>query len=680
MKLNPLAALAAVLLVGVNTTLAAPYDEPWRPQYHFTPARNWMNDPNGLVYYEGEYHLFYQYNPFGDKWGHMSWGHSVSRDLVHWQHLPLALAEENGVMIFSGSAVVDWKNTSGFGINGKPPLIAIYTGHYTGKPLQNQQIAYSNDKGRTWTKYAGNPVIDIGEADFRDPKVFWHEPTRRWVMVVSWSNRRMARLYSSPDLKSWTHLSDFGPAGATAGIWECPDLFEIKVKGGRGSKWVLIVNVSTGPSGGAGTQYFVGDFDGTKFIPDPKTSRPQPAVEIVPEGRVLADFEDGTYGGWKATGDAFGTAPAQGTLASQQSVDGFRGKGLVNSYRNGDGSQGMLVSPEFTIDRDYLNFLVGGGRHAETAHVDLVVDGRVVRTATGADAERLSWTAWQVGNLRGKTARIEIVDKATGGWGHINADHFMLADKPAQSPVEKILWADYGQDYYAAVSWSDMPKRDGRRVWIGWMNGPSYAGDVPTSPWRSAMSVPRTITVRETTDGYRMFQEPVRELDQLRSGKWKLGRSDLSKAQAWLAGKSIENGLADVELELDRIPNAGEMSMVFRHGDSGQTKVDIDFGGKFLRFDRNESGRKDFNRAFHTRHVAPLRIENGRVKLRMLVDVASVEVFGQDGETVMTEVMFPAATRLGFNLTADHLGQSARIRRLEIRPLRASVPIPDISR
>ena len=129
-----------------------------------------MNDPNGLVFYEGEYHLFYQYNPFGDKWGHMSWGHAVSPDLVHWQHLPLALAEENGVMIFSGSAVVDWKNTSGFGKDGKPPLVAIYTGHYTEKPLQNQHIAYSNDKGRTWTKYAGNPVLDIGAKDFRDPE------------------------------------------------------------------------------------------------------------------------------------------------------------------------------------------------------------------------------------------------------------------------------------------------------------------------------------------------------------------------------------------------------------------------------------------------------------------------------------------------------------------------------
>ncbi|MBI1842678.1 MAG: glycoside hydrolase family 32 protein, partial [Verrucomicrobia bacterium] len=156
-------ALAVVFCAGFPTPAeAADYSEPFRPQFHFTPATNWMNDPNGMVYYAGEYHLFYQFNPWGDKWGHMSWGHAVTKDLVHWEHLPIALYEENDVMIFSGSAVVDWKNTSGFGRDGKPPLVAIYTGHHTKKPLQNQHIAYSNDRGRTWPKYPGNPVLDIG--------------------------------------------------------------------------------------------------------------------------------------------------------------------------------------------------------------------------------------------------------------------------------------------------------------------------------------------------------------------------------------------------------------------------------------------------------------------------------------------------------------------------------------
>ena len=246
-----------------------PYDEPFRPQYHFSPAKNWMNDPNGCVFHDGEWHLFYQYNPEGDTWGHMSWGHAVSKDLVRWEHLPVALREEDGVMIFSGSAVVDHNNTSGFGQGGKPPMVAIYTGHGHGKQVQS--IAYSNDRGRTWTKYAGNPVIDIASPEFRDPKVMWHEPTKRWVMVVAKPVVQKVAFYGSPDLKKWEHLGEFGGQGAVNGIWECPDLFELPVRsGGKPSgsrRWVLVVNINGGtPAGGSGCQYFVGQFDGKTFV------------------------------------------------------------------------------------------------------------------------------------------------------------------------------------------------------------------------------------------------------------------------------------------------------------------------------------------------------------------------------------------------------------------------------
>jgi len=160
------------------------YSEALRPQYHFTPEKNWMNDPDGLVGYAGEYHLFYQYNPLGNIWDHMSWGHAVSKDLIHWQHLPVALPEADGVMIFTGSAVVDWNNTSGFGMDGNPPLVAIYAGYRRSDNVQFQCIAYSNDKGRTWTKYAGNPVINLNSKDFRDPKVQWHQATGRCLSTA----------------------------------------------------------------------------------------------------------------------------------------------------------------------------------------------------------------------------------------------------------------------------------------------------------------------------------------------------------------------------------------------------------------------------------------------------------------------------------------------------------------
>src|SRR6185503_11403082 len=234
-----------------------------RPEYHFTPPQNFMNDPNGLVFFDGKYHLFYQHNPFGNVWGHMSWGHAVSRDLIHWEHLPVALHEEGGNMIFSGSAIVDWQNTSGLGNDDNPPLVAIYTGH--SEVEQNQNLAYSLDRGRTWMKYEGNPILSIGARDFRDPKVFWHKGTQKWVMVTALSDQHKVRFDSSSDLKHWTHLSDFGPSGAVDGIWECPDLFPLTAEGQPGlGKWVLKVDALKG----TGAQYFIGEFYGTRFIND----------------------------------------------------------------------------------------------------------------------------------------------------------------------------------------------------------------------------------------------------------------------------------------------------------------------------------------------------------------------------------------------------------------------------
>jgi sucrose-6-phosphate hydrolase SacC (GH32 family) len=264
----------ALWLLSVGNVFAQTYQEPFRPQFHFSPKQNWTNDPNGLVFFEGEYHLFFQYNPFGDQWGHMSWGHAVSPDLVHWKELAVALPEENGVMIFTGSVVIDRANTSGFCTNGKPCMIAVYTGH-TPKTaampaLQTQNIAFSNDRGRTWTKYAKNPVLNLNLSDFRDPGVFWSDQSRRWIMAVSLPNDHKVAFYGSPDLKRWERLSEFGPAGATAGQWECPDLFELPVDGNATkTRWVLKVGLNPGSlQGGSGEQYFVGSFDGTRFTND----------------------------------------------------------------------------------------------------------------------------------------------------------------------------------------------------------------------------------------------------------------------------------------------------------------------------------------------------------------------------------------------------------------------------
>lgn len=245
--------------------------EPFRPKFHFSPAANWMNDPNGMVYWDGEYHLFYQYYPDSTVWGPMHWGHAVSEDLVHWEHLPIALFPDANGWIFSGSAVIDHHNTSGLGTKENPAMVAIFTfhdpiGEKEGRDdFQTQGIAYSTDRGRTWTMYEGNPVLkNPGIKDFRDPKVFWSEETQKWIMSLAVKDK--ISFYSSPNLLDWTFESDFSPEWAAyGGVWECPDLFPLHTKDGQ-EKWVLFVSINPGgPQGGSATQYFIGDFDGKSF-------------------------------------------------------------------------------------------------------------------------------------------------------------------------------------------------------------------------------------------------------------------------------------------------------------------------------------------------------------------------------------------------------------------------------
>lgn len=253
------------------------YLEPYRPQFHFSPQEKWMNDPNGLVFHDGIYHLFYQYYPDDIVWGPMHWGHAISRDMIHWEHKPIALYPDEHGLIFSGSAVVDKNNTSGFAKNGETPLVAIFTYHLMEgeqagkKDFQTQGIAYSLDNGDTWAKYEGNPVIgNTGTKDFRDPKVFWHNESERWIMALVAGDH--AKFYSSENLKDWTYLSDFGKyQGAHGGVWECPDLFQLPVEGTDETKWVLVISINPGaPNGGSGTQYFIGEFDGRRFTSSQK--------------------------------------------------------------------------------------------------------------------------------------------------------------------------------------------------------------------------------------------------------------------------------------------------------------------------------------------------------------------------------------------------------------------------
>jgi fructan beta-fructosidase len=267
--------LLVVFITGVVCVLAeGRYGERYRPQFHFSPQVNWTNDPCGLVYAFGKYHLFFQHNPFANVWGHMSWGHAVSSDLVHWKQLPVAIREDEKAAIFTGSSIFDATNTSGLCQSSRRGcIVSIYTGFTpktdTAPEKQTQNLAFSQD-GLTWTKYARNPVLDLGRSDTRDPKVFWYAPAKYWVMVIVQANDKKVRLFSSSDLKEWRPLSDFGPQGATGGVWECPDLYTLPVQGQAGKmRWILKIGLNPGHiSGGSGEQYFIGQFDGKTFTPD----------------------------------------------------------------------------------------------------------------------------------------------------------------------------------------------------------------------------------------------------------------------------------------------------------------------------------------------------------------------------------------------------------------------------
>jgi fructan beta-fructosidase len=826
---SKLAILAAsVLAIGLATapssqaqTSPALYHELYRPQFHFTPARNWMNDPNGPIFFSGQYHLFYQYNPSGTQWGSISWGHAVSKDLVHWMELPVAIPQDANEYVFSGSVVYDRMNSSGLGTAANPPLVAVYTSAFKANGIQAQSLAFSTDGGLTWTKYAGNPVLNLNSTNFRDPHVFWYAPSRRWVMVVALSDQHKVSFYTSTNLKNWAHRSDFGPAGATGGVWETPTIVPLYVNGDyQRLKWVLIVGINPGAiAGGSGDQYFVGSFDGKTFTSDESGSYTPPPGTLyagfdtgtyapwtttgdafgaapatgalpgqspvtgfigtgfvdsfnnfdagtgtltsppftvtdrylnflvgggnhphvpgtvlnppLPSGTTFADFEGTTYGdGWTTTGDFVGTGPVAGTIGDQQPVSGYLGQKLVNTFLNHDLSVGTIDSPTFTISSDYIDFLVGGGFHPYTGTpfdpgsgptaVNLVVGGKVVDTATGSNSEFLNWASWNVSALKGQQAQIQIVDENTGGWGHILADNivfsgeaaqprsvetavdllvngtvvasatgsnsesldwasfdlgaylgqnvqiqivdantggwghvladqFTFATAPALSSVQRAHWVDYGADFYAATSFNDLP--NGNQVLIAWMNNWNYAGNIPTSPWRSADTVPRQLALQDIGGKTQLTQQPVSRLTKLHTGT--AATSTLTPITG-----TIPAGISGPILDLDETfaaGNASQFGLNVHVGNGQQTQIGYDTTTHEVYIDRTKSGDVSFDPTFASVQRAPLAIDaQGRVRLHVLVDTSSVEVFTDQGQVVLTDQIFPSPSSNDVTLFANN--------------------------
>ncbi|HMK17378.1 MAG TPA: GH32 C-terminal domain-containing protein [Chitinophagaceae bacterium] len=618
--------LAIITCLTTLILVAQVGNELYRPTFHFSPKQNWMNDPNGLVYYNGKYHMFFQSNPYGlDPAGNKSWGHAVSLDLINWEEKPIAIPAQNGVMAYSGSVVVDWKNTSGFGINGQPPLVAIYTGATN---VQDQRIAYSNDEGLTWTNYSGNPVISNNNNEFRDPKVIWHEPTQKWIMVVSHGAWKGIAFYSSPNLKNWTSSQFFEPVGNTSTYWECPDFFNLPVDNDTNhKKWILVHSIE--PT----AQYFIGDFDGTHF-----TWETTP-----PNGILIDDFESSNYNKWTSTGTAFGTSPASGTTTNT----GYLGNKLVYSFAGGP-AQGKLVSSNFTIQKNYISFLIGGGYHPNGAYIKLVVQGQTVKTSTGMNEDLLKWRSWDVSSLMGQTARIEIVDSIFyGNLDHINIDHIIQSDAPIDNTNNGQV--DYGRDFYALQSFSDIPVQDGRRIWLAWLNSWVYAVNVPTSPWKGIMSIPREVKLETHNGQIKLIQKPVKELNILHKDTLSYRNTNLS-----VINSAIKNSVYKrFELKA-KIATANKkgFSLKFKKNASQFSEFIFKFDSKEILFNRANSGALTNDGNFVSLQVAPLIVENGYFDLQLFVDNSSAELFSAGGQIVMSNQIFPDSTSNQTELTS----------------------------
>lgn len=343
-----------------------------------------MNDPNGLIYYKGKYHLFYQHNPLANVWGNMSWGHAVSEDLITWNEQAVAISSDETHAIFSGSAVVDYFNTTGFGSLENPPMVAIYTAHKHDDSHQVQCLAYSLDEGQTWVKYDANPVLDLGMDHFRDPKVSWERTTESWLMSVVKPKEQKVSFYISKNLKEWRYLSDFGPAGAVDGDWECPDLFPLAVDGDENKiKWVLIISLNPGGlTGGSGTQYFIGDWNGEEFTADEGGTR---WVDYGRDNYAGVTFNDAPNGrcifiGWMNNWDYakdFPTAPWRGSMTLPREL------ALVSK----DGKLSLIANPVIELE-NYLEEKLSAGNDAELLEIKTSVltgDGKSTKIRVTGD-------------------------------------------------------------------------------------------------------------------------------------------------------------------------------------------------------------------------------------------------------------------------------------------------------
>lgn len=604
------------------------YAEKYRPLYHFSPEKGWIGDPDGLVLNDGTYHLFW-------------WGHATSKDLVHWQEQPKPMKGDDGKFsYFSGSVAVDKNNTSGFGKNS---MVAVFTRHLRGDTLpETQAISISNDNGTTFNYYDKNPVLDIKRIFFRDPQVFWYKPGKIWKMVVTLPNIQQIHIYESTDLKNWKFRSGFNGLGAKNSFWECPDLYELPVTGTGIKKWVLMIG--RGPNK---VQYFVGDFDGNTFVPDEATANYLKTGAGIP-GELYDGFEKGITTRW-AQGNAGFTVSF-----GDASVSDYLGSHYLGTPSTGS-SVGKIASKPFTIRHTAINFLIAGGNKANTS-INLVIDGKVERSATGDNTKVFKWNGWDVHDLIGKKAHLEIVDNnADTSNAFIAIDHIMFSNQLMDQHLEHALWLDYGPDHYATRTWRNYDTSRNQRdsvFAIGWMGNWEYANKVPTAWGKGFESLPRLLALKQTSAGYRIIQQQIPQLKELRGKTVTVNNLKVKGTQSLSVFKPSKN---TYEILANFKPTGKAVfGFNFLVGEERKLVLSYDPLTSSLVLDRTNCtdfiSDTTFNHLFAKKIIAPVGLQNGKLQLHIFIDQSSIEVLTNDGEVVLSAVTFPSEKQVGIEL------------------------------
>jgi fructan beta-fructosidase len=619
-----------VLISSLVSAQVPKYAEMYRPQFHPSASVGFMGDPNGPIKFQGKYHLFW-------------WGHLRSDDLVYWEEINRNALNGTpaGFGNWSGSVVVDVENTSGFGSPANPPMIAVYTLHENATGIQRQAISTSLTYG-SFDFYEGNPVINSTSHDFRDPQVFWHDATAKWVMVITKPVDRAVEIYSSSDLKAWTYESAFTDRGAKKEVWEVPDLFQLPVNEDlNNKKWVMTCGM--GPNK---MQFWVGNFDGHQFTLDDDENLVSGAHV---QGDVFTDFEN-SFDGWTIEGTAFGSGPTTTALPDQQAVYGFTGNGYANSYHGGDASTGKMTSPEFIISKRHINFQIGGGTSSATRLV-VVVDGQAVATISPTtNQETLRWRGVDVSSWIGKTAHIEIVDEATTGWGHTLVDQIVFSDILYDTRIENANWADWGADFYAAKSFRNYDNDDSRTIWLAWMANWVYARDVPTTPWKGFQTVPRKLTLIKEDQGYQLVQTPINEISKLRNVQLLKNNFTVSGTQSF--GFSPEWNVYELKVKF-RVRNKDQNFGINLAEANGQ-KIVVSYNASTSNLSVSRPVTHFTFNGFSRESKAPVTLAADSIlDLHIFLDQSSIEVFANHYKTTISSLAFTNVNETAVSLFSN---------------------------